>query len=80
MKAKKELTFADLIFEGSMMGGAHTKVNFPNGNYISVITGGDGPYEIMSTITEDSEDGVLGGVTPIEITEHMHKLQADAEN
>jgi len=79
-------TFKDLEFKAhiTVEGGVHAKIHFDNGSWISVIGGGDGQFlkgngttsfEIMSNVTQNTELGIEGWLTPSEVTERMRWLQ-----
>jgi hypothetical protein len=79
-------TFKHLEFKAhkNVEDGVHAKMQFDNGSWISVVGGGefnslmgDGitSFEIMSNVTEKTEHGVEGWLTPAKITERMRWLQ-----
>lgn len=78
-------TFEDLEFKThECLGGClHATMTFPNGNHISVVTGGTffyidatHPYEAQITTGKDeTDDGIRGHLTSQDVTELMIGLQ-----
>ena len=83
MKATR-LTFKDLEFKAHKVvnGGVQAYVEFPNGEWISVV-GGEGLYgngvtsfEFMSSSSEKTQRGVKGWRSAKQVDRHMKYLQS----
>ena len=79
-------TFKDLQFREHkhVKGGIHATMRFDNGSWISVVGGGEDnflkgngktSFEIMSNVTENTEQGVETWLSPQKITQRMRWLQ-----
>ena len=77
-------SFKDLDFQphSIVKGSAHAQMDFDNGQWISVVGGGLGLYgngtssfEVMSSVTENTPNGVRGWLSKKQISSHMRYLQ-----
>lgn len=79
-------TFKDLQFKEHkhVKGGIHAVMKFDNGSWISVVGGGEDnflkgngttSFEIMSNVTESTEQGVECWLSPQKISQRMRWLQ-----
>ena len=81
----KNLGFKDLVFKKHLAvpNGVIAKLEFDNGEWISVVGGGVGLYgngvtsfEIMSSSTEKTKRGVKGYLSKEQVNRHIKYLQA----
>ena len=76
--------FKDLVFEkhSAVPNGVQAKLSFDNGQWISVVGGGIGLYgngttsfEIMSSSTENTEQGIRVYLSKKQVNSHIKYLQ-----
>jgi hypothetical protein len=82
------MKWKELVFKSHpyIEGGIQCRIDFPNGYRISIVGGGRGLYgdgiqsfEVWSTITEKSHDGVKGYQTKKQVLAHINYLRNKEE-
>ena len=87
----KNLGFKDLVFKRHKIvtNGVQAKMQFNNGEWISVVGGtencglyGNGitSFEVMSSVTEKTKNGVKGWLSKKQVDAHMRYLQKKVGN
>ena len=87
----KNLGFKNLVFEKHKIvpNGVQAKMKFNNGEWISVVGGigncglyGNGitSFEVMSSVTEKTKQGVRGWLSKKQVDNHLRYLQKKGVN